>query len=426
MIEVILLFVLLFFAKSITYGYVSDDVPVSRLPKSQNKFKHAWQVFLGYEKSTPQIDHFITLIMHALVCVGIYLAFGSFWAAMLFAVNPINNQGSVWISGRPYVLPTLVLLWSMVFPIASPALLLLGSNYTLGVVMPIILVFYQPLIGALLPILWLLKARRFKSDVVNKINTQSFAEDKKIKPEKLIIATKTFGFYLIHALIPIKTTFYHSFLQSAAGCGKEKAYKIDRFFWIGLAGIAGIVFYWTSFSWNIVSFALLWWCIGIAPFLNFIRVQQEIAERYAYLPTVGLMVALASVLPQHLLWLLIGIYASKLWFYMDSYQNDFYLNENACLNSPDSWFAWHVRGHIRWNAQSYHEALIMWTMAKNISPREFKVLFNIAVCCMANKHKQEALYFLEQAQANIPEGQEESSMKMIEEFKNGTHYPILL
>jgi len=430
-VAIILLFNILFFAKTITYDYVSDDSLVAREPKHKNKWIHWFKVFTGYARSTQQVDHLLTIIFHALVCVGIYLAFGattvSFWAALLFSVNPINNQGSVWIAGRPYVFPTLALLWSIAIPYASPFFLFMGSQYTLGVVAPVILLGISPVLCLSLPVIWFIRARRFKSDVSNKLNTQSFTEDKRIHFKKIILGIKTFGFYLSHAIIPFKTTFYHSFLQSASGSGKKKAYTInDRFFWFGLFSIAAIGYYWLSFTWNIISFALLWWCIGIAPFLNIVRLNQEIAERYAYLPTVGIMFILASVLPQALLWLLIGIYASKLWFYMDAYTNEFYINEYACMHSPDSWFAWHVRGHIRWMVNSFPETMIMWTMARRISPNEFKILFNLAVCCMVLNRKKEALEWLEQARKNIPEGQEESSMKMIKEFKTGKHYPILL
>lgn len=56
----------------------------------------------------PLEDHALTSFIHALICVFIYLGFGkdnlSFIASLLFAFNPTNNQGSVWISGRAYAL----------------------------------------------------------------------------------------------------------------------------------------------------------------------------------------------------------------------------------------------------------------------------------------------------------------------------------
>jgi hypothetical protein len=108
-----------------------------------------------------------------------------------------------------------------------------------------------------------------------------------------------------------------------------------------------------------------------------------------------------------------------MWFYMDSFQDDYYLVEQACMNSPDSWFAWHVRGMKRWDVQSYKEAIILWTMARRISPREFKVNFNIAAALVLTKHQKEGLEFLKIAEANIPAGQEAQSNQLIAEFRSG-------
>jgi hypothetical protein len=179
-----------------------------------------------------------------------------------------------------------------------------------------------------------------------------------------------------------------------------------------------------------VHFALLWWIVGIAPFCNFIRIQQEIAERYAYLPNVGLMFVLASALGSSPVWsaVFISMYATKLWFYMDCYQDDFYLTEQASLNSPDSWFAWHIKAMKRWNSHSHQEALIYWAMARNISPNEFKINLNLATCLGLSKeasHREEAKKYIEVAENNIPAGQEGQAGKLIEEWKKGNMTIVL-
>jgi hypothetical protein len=251
---------------------------------------------------------------------------------------------------------------------------------------------------------------------------EMFYEDKQVQARRIIIALKTFGFYVVHAIIPVKTTFYHSYLQSLAGSGSKRGFsKKDRFLWIGIASALSIWVYWTWFPWNMVSFGLLWWVVGILPFLNIVRCQQEISERYCYLPLPGLMIALATILYPYptITAFFLGMYAIKLWFYMDCYQDDYYLAELACMNSPDSWFAWHVRAMKRWDTGSFQEALILWTMAKMISPKEFKILMNIATLLRLSKHEKEALEYMELAVANIPRGQEEEVNKIIENWKSG-------
>ena len=50
----------------------------------------------------------------------IYLALGknnlSFLTAILFSINPVNIQGSVWISGRNYVISSILTLAMFMFP----------------------------------------------------------------------------------------------------------------------------------------------------------------------------------------------------------------------------------------------------------------------------------------------------------------------
>lgn len=96
---------IIIYAHTLNLGYVSDDVAgLSR------KFKSRRERFLFCLSSVPtgnkKIDHGLSILAHTLVCVMMYLALGhnevSFMAALLFSVNPTNNQGSVWISGRHY------------------------------------------------------------------------------------------------------------------------------------------------------------------------------------------------------------------------------------------------------------------------------------------------------------------------------------
>lgn len=427
-IAIILLVNLVFYFKTLGYQYSSDDIPVSLLPKERVLIKRLFYILEGRSRSTPHIDHFITTIFHALVCVFIYLGFGatdvSFIAALLFSINPANNQGSVWISGRGYVLPTLFILMAMTLPQIGPLFLLFATYFNIGFLAPLALLGSQHAWMCLfLPVLWYINFRRFKKNVKAKMEGDMISEDKKIKWQKLILATKTFGFYFTHALIPVKTTFYHSFLQSLAGSGKARAYSFcDRFFWIGLLAILTISTYLIITPWSIISFGLLWFCIGIAPFLNLMRMSQEIAERYMYLPNAGLMIVLASILIGNpvMIAMFLTMYATKMWFYMDAYQDDFYLSEIACMNSPNSWFAWHVKAMKRWDAHSANEALIFWTMAHRISPKEFKLNFNLATCLVLCNKQKEALEYLDIAAKNIPEGQEERSWDLIHNFINGT------
>lgn len=425
---IILLLNILFFAKTITYKYVSDDIPSSQRPKDPIKWKHWLLVLEGHLKSNPQIDHAITSLLHALVCVFIYTAFGStdvsFLAALLFSFNPINNQASVWISGRGYALSALGMTMAMTFPKIGIIFLLLATYSNAGFVAPFVLLGspYPYLFLMAIPC-WVWWSNNFKKNVINKINQEMYVEDRRVHPIKLVLMIKTIGFYLIHSLIPIKNTFYHSYMQSMAGCGKHKAYSFkDRFLYIGLAFFIFVAYRFIYHPWDQVNFGLLWFIICIMPFSNLFRMSQEIAERYVYVPNVGLMIVLATYLyPYPVLfsaWL--TMYATKMWFWMDAYTDDYFLVEASCVNSPSSWFAWHVRAMKRWDQQSYQEAVLLWAMARLISPKEFKILFNIATALKLSKHEKEAMDFIKQAAENIPGGQEKMAGELLEKWHAGT------
>jgi len=429
-IIIILAFNVILFARTLKYSYTSDDLPTWRTPpKFKNKW-HKWLLWIiaGYKTGKTKYEHLATLIIHALAGVFIYTAFGasnvSFFAALLFSVNPANNQGSIWISGRGYVLPPLMLLISLSMPFLAPICLWAMGYFNLGFVSPLGLVgSNKAYLLALMPFIWLFWLKKFKKDVKEKLDFEQVVEDRKFHFGKIILAIKTIGFYFALGLIPFRITFYHSFLQSCAGneIMKKRAYTMkDKFFWIGLGAI-GLFIYLVLQKWTLTTYGLWWFFIMIAPFCNIKRLQQEIAERYLYSPLIGLMLALSSLIINYpiVIAVFLTIYITKFNTIMRMYTDDYWLLETAVIEDHQAWFAWHMRGRKRWDVQSYKEALIMWVMAKLISPKEFKVLYNIAVVLRLLKKDQEAEAYIQLAEANVIKGQEEQMKVIIDNFRKG-------
>lgn len=417
-----------FYFKTLKYHYASDDIPASRRPRHYNKLVYLLHLIEGRARSYYRLDHALTMLFHTIVCVLIYAGFGandiSFIAAVLFSVNPANNQVSVWIAGRPYLLSTLGILAAMAIPLLAFPALLMASFFNQGFVAPLALAFSpeHSYLAYFIPFIWLFHGKRFSRNVTDKVKKEMFVEDRKVHWRKLVLATKTLGFYFIHGLIPYQNTFYHSFLQSLAGSGKDKGLTMkDKYFFIGLItiGILGYLMY-NNFG-TTVSFAVAWYLIGIAPFLNFFRIHQEIAERYMYLPNVGLMYLLAYYITGYpiVTTAVISIYATKMWFWMDAYRDDFFLVESSSMADSKAWFAWHVKAMKRWDAGSFHEAVIYWKMALNLSPKEFKVNYNLATAHKMSKQIEESEKYLKVAMDNIPAGQEAQSKEIIDKWKNG-------
>jgi hypothetical protein len=311
----------------------------------------------------------------------------------------------------------------------APVALFFASWFTVGFLAPLCLIGSTKwwLLGVMV-VIWAIHAHKFITAVKNKAGSESFTEDKlSFHPKKFVLAIKTFGFYTTLCLIPFRITFYHNFLQSCSGSMKHKAYSLCRYFWIGVMALAGMTLCWIYVPWNTLSWALLAWCITIAPFCNFKRANQEIAERFAALPNVFLMFALAHLIAPFpmIVAIFLTFYATRTYYTINLYKDEYFITEMAVMEDPHAWWAWHCRAMKRWDTESYKEALILWVMAKMISPKEFKILMNIATCLRLLKNNQEADQFLKLAEENIVPGQEKEAKEFIKQHKAGK-LPILL
>lgn len=432
---IILLLNLLVYRRTLKLGAVSDDIPGYQNPlKYKNKLHKLYlQIFEGGKFNLKQ-DHFITIIIHALVSMFIYLAFGanniSFIAGLLFSINPANEQGSIWISGRGYALPALFLLMAKTFVLLSPIFLLLCSFHISGFLSPLALIGSpQWYLILLMPIIWLIYFKRFKGVVKQRMEQERVAEDDRFHFGKIVMAVKTYGYYFLLCIIPFRLSFYHSFLQSAVGNDimKKRAYKMDKFFWLGLS----IIVFWTIYSinrWDNIAYGIFWFSICIAPFSNLVRMQQEIANRYLYQANIGVMLMVATLIAPYpfLIALFLGSYLTRLWYHIPAWTDDYWIIEDAVRECPSSWFAWHIRAMKRFESGALREALNMFVMAKMLSPKEFKVLLNIGVILKIIKRPKEAEEFFKKAEENIIEGQEEEARKILEEARSKTDkLPIL-
>lgn len=440
--------------KTLRYKFVSDDFSVFHNPPVfKNAWHKRWLQFTGacklktnsynffWEKGklkcavikTEEEEHLLALLIHTAICISIFFAFGasdvSFVTALLYGANAANNQGTIWPGGRGYALPILSLTLSMAIPILAPVLLYFCSWYTIGFLAPLALAgsthWY---LLALMPFIWFLHSRKYTKAIKLKSSFETFDHDKKMSPRKIVVFIKTYGFYFIFCLIPFRITFYHNFLQSMAGNDimRRRAESCDRYFWVGLAGIVGTVWY-SVVAWGPLAWALVAFLVTIAPFCNVVRANQEIAERFCALPNVFMMYALAQlvIFNPAITAAFLAFYATRTYYTLIMYKDDYFITELAVIEDPHAWWAWHCRAMKRYDTQSYNEALILWVMAKLISPKEFKVLMNIATCLRLLKNHKEADMYLKMAEENVIAGQEEASRQYIEAHRAGK-LPILL
>ena len=144
----IILFNLAYYFKTLRFGYVSDDLQTANYNFKGNLWQRLKLSLQGKQWTDPKLEHFISLIVHTLNCSLIYWVFGanqqSFYAALLFSINPVTLFGSTWISGRGYAISLMLGLLFYGLKIWGMPFYLLGVFFGMTV-MPIALVFLNPL-----------------------------------------------------------------------------------------------------------------------------------------------------------------------------------------------------------------------------------------------------------------------------------------
>lgn len=288
-----ILLVNLIYFPAIWYGVVSDDTTALKINPYNVKRRKTYCV-----------------ILHILVSIYIYIAFGmniiSLIAAILFSIHPLTIQVSCW-GARAYGLNALLFLAILSFPLLTPLYFLTEVGIATTLFTPLIFIFTKHwYISLIFPILLWFSLKGIQANVGGKIKgdgifTMPLPEDftlHKFKMINIVIIVKTFGYYSLACLLPIKNGFYNSFLTTFGSSKKatDYWYSFNRHFWGGMFAIVLMAIVWWFNKNNFIGLGIMLFVTSIIPFLNIITVQQFTAPRYAYLPLVGFQIALVSIL----------------------------------------------------------------------------------------------------------------------------------
>lgn len=419
-LAIIALLNLLVYYKTLFYGYVGDDVERAerKEPVFKNIFHRWWIQFIGLRHTNSMIAHFISLWTHIACCCLVYLALGrtniSFLAALLFSINPVNIQGSIWVSGRNYVTSSILTLLMWMFPYISWVFYLATGYFAVNAwVAPLVFLGtkYWYMIG-IIPLIWILtphnrstlNRKLWETGGLKTTNTEMRA----IKLRKIIPFIKTYLYYFVLAIFPHNIGVEHSFLRGF-GTNKtdnDKGYRIDQYFVLGailaltvaFLCLKGLIYGWTPLSWG-----LFWFSINIVMWCNFVTYQQQIAERFIYLANIGLIYALASVIYQYPFLVsafLVG-YFVKLWSVMDMYLNDWWAVEYTIKEFKKGHYMWLMRGVKKFMMKDYVGALHDFNESYLHKPYDLKVLFNLSTTCFILGDVVKAREFLEKARQNV-------------------------
>lgn len=335
--EIVLITALVFvvYAKTINYSVIVDDIKWYDYIKNGGATVTKWTDWFTVVRQrlyggatfgiNTAIDHTFTVALFALACSLIYVAFGSnqisLCAALLFAVNAMNNQVSIWLNGRRYLINIILVLsmlclgsWGLPFYFLTPMF------QVTAVFSPILLFNQSPLFLLAIPVVLLLGYRQIKTKIDLRLKTIPDQDRREFSPERLIIIVKYYGHYFFKMIFPGTCLMVYQRLSrwGITQEGNEDAYSFNRDFYQGILAIVLSVLLVVILPNEykamaiFMSIATLQWC-AIIP------VTQDLADRYASLPNVFMMFFVSYIAhtylanPGALLALIGGYYLAELY-----------------------------------------------------------------------------------------------------------------
>jgi len=327
----------------------------------------------------------------------------AFLAAMLFSINPVNNQASVWLSGKVYGIGATMVLLGLLFRPLFPIFYFVAYYFSLNSILtPLLFAFLSPHLFVLLPILLTLV---FKKRIVQEPKRR-YKEGSPLMREmswrKLIIWVKSVGYYFRLCLFPFKLGMCHKYLHEYGLTHQEteKWYGLDKYFWLGL-GVIITLPVGLFMGWDI--FGLFWFVLLIAQWCNLLILNHPICERYAYLANIGLMYMLAQVLfkipyGMYIAVMVYTFYVTKLWFFLPAYKTNYAYFRSNKQEFNDVAIAYNQEGLEAIRFGQPNSALDIFMQGLFYRPYDFRLNYNSANLMIGMGKFGEAKFFINRAE----------------------------
>ena len=376
------------------------------------------------------LDHALAILLHTMICVLIYMVFGysnlSLFASLLYAVNPVNHQTSMWLNGRRYAINIIIVLLMMLY---SPWSIILYpwtfvNSQVACILSPILIKGLHPMFWAVVPILLALNYKRIKAKVDSRMEKILCDEQRIFKPKRIIIIAKSYGFYFFNMIAPNRVMVNYPNLFWW-GITKEKnavCYKLNFEFWKGILALAlslaGVI-YFQGYSRIMMIFmigaTLQWSAVFSAVQLN--------ADRYTSLPNVFMMYFLAyfvSMIPfsNYIFVGIIVYYATQLYHAMDMYASIDWYHRYQMYNAPDITKPRFNRIEFYFKQKRFLTAWYLIEEGLQYNPNDFHLLFQASVALAHIGNYEQSLQFCEKAQKCYYLGQEEVQGKVATDMEN--------
>ena len=361
-----------------------------------------------------KVEHAFTIFLHATICALMYYDFGhneiSFFAALLYACNPINNQTSIWLNGRRYALNIILVLLMMAFPLASPAFYLFtGFLQVTAIFSPILLVNKSPWFLLMIPILLALGWNQIKVKCDVRSKNMANGDLKIWKWTRLIVIVKTFGFFFWKMLFPqVCAMQYPDRIKwGLTKEGTKDAYRFDRSFYLGLFSfvIFGSFFYVSPNNFKPYAAFLF---VSTLQWSAVLPITQILSDRYCSLPNVFMMFFLSYILVTYMhLYGVILIFAYILYYIVClQVVKPMYVNLVDWYNYHFSYFphlSWYRHNLIQdlMNEGSTELAALQLKEGLKHDAKDYRLLMWGVVMCVNKGDLANAEVFLNEAENNL-------------------------
>ncbi len=348
------------------------------------------------------VDRAITVCIHTIVCLLIYNVFKSLPAALLFAVNVSNNQTSIWLNGKRYGIVAILCLLSFAYLpflwLLTPFFQLSGATFLL-----LIALNGSPYLLLLYPLVYIFTNKFVRKWIKSREGKMPSMEHRKWTLRKIPFILKTIAFYFGRGLFPFAPVMYMSYLKHF-GLIKEKTDEAYRFDLMAVAGLLITLLTIIGYLYNPhLFFGLVWWLVTVAVYSNWITLTVQYAERYCYLPNIGLMLFVSNFVGP--LWtVLFGAYLARLWTYMPSYKNVSAFFKHQTDVNPTHDCGWNTRITDVLQQKDISAAMVLTELALCYVQDSPRIWVHKASILHASGNKKYALLCIQKARECAKEG----------------------
>lgn len=404
--------VILLYLNSLNGAFVSDDyatIPNNPLIKQfSNGLSGSfvglsnWLIAVFFDIKNPMAFHVFNLLTYVLICILVFvfidISFNkeiAYTSSILFAILPIHVEAVSWVSGKPYLFNGITVLISLIFLILF--FKTENKKYFWYFLFSLPITFFAEKVRSLsLIFLVLLCLLVFDNKIKNKVN---FGKLFLISFLVIIVAFLVLWPQILFRIQSVngginfsESIFYNPFIQYPMAVPKYlqllliptdlTLYHTLFIFpiWLNwsivLIYLFGLI--WFFIKDKKIFFALIFIFLALAPSMAPVKVSWLVAERYAFLGSLGFCLLLAIVLERIkdknrmifvvLISILISFYGMIVFLRNIDWQTNHNLWVKTVQVSPNSHNAWNNIGDDYDKLKQYENSIKGFTQSTVVKP----------------------------------------------------------